>query len=34
MTPEDAAKTDHDLKLGGRIERDGWVNVARGLVAA
>jgi small subunit ribosomal protein S2 len=34
MTPEDVAKTDHDLKLGGRIERDGWVNVARGLVAA
>ncbi|PNG26570.1 30S ribosomal protein S2 [Methylocella silvestris] len=34
MTPEDAAKTDHDLKLGGRIERDGWVNVARSLVAA
>jgi small subunit ribosomal protein S2 len=34
MTAEDAAKTDHDLKLGGRIERDGWINHARGLVAA
>jgi len=34
MTPADAAKTDHDLKLGGRIERDGWISLARGLVAA
>ena len=34
MTPEDAAKIDHDLKLAGRIERDGWVNLARSLVAA
>ncbi|SFK23104.1 30S ribosomal protein S2 [Methylocapsa palsarum] len=34
MTAEDAAKADHDLKLGGRIERDGWINHARGLVAA
>ena len=34
MTPEDVAKTDHDLKLGGRIDRDGWVNLARSLVAA
>jgi small subunit ribosomal protein S2 len=34
MTPEDAAKTDHDLKLGGRIDRDGWISHARGLVAA
>ncbi len=34
MTPEDVAKTDHDLKLGGRIERDGWVNLARSLVVA
>ena len=33
MTPEDAAKIDHDLKLGGRIERDGWINQARGLIA-
>ncbi|MEJ0093017.1 MAG: 30S ribosomal protein S2 [Methylocella sp.] len=34
MTPADAAKTDHDLKLGGRIERDGWVDRARSLVVA
>jgi len=33
MTPEDAAKIDRDLKLAGRIERDGWVDLARGLVA-
>ncbi|MGO9004748.1 MAG: 30S ribosomal protein S2 [Beijerinckiaceae bacterium] len=31
MTPEDAAKIDHDLKLGGRIQRDNWVATARGL---
>ncbi len=34
MTPEDEAKVDADLKLGGRIGRDGWVNQARSLVAA
>jgi small subunit ribosomal protein S2 len=34
MTPEDAAKVDQDLKLGGRIERDGWINQARALLAA
>jgi small subunit ribosomal protein S2 len=33
MTPEDVVKIDRDLKLAGRIERDGWVNLARGLVA-
>jgi len=33
MTPENAAKIDQDLKLAGRIERDGWVDHARGLVA-
>jgi len=33
MAPEDAAKVDHDLKLNGRIERDGWINQARGLIA-
>jgi small subunit ribosomal protein S2 len=33
MTPEDSAKIDRDLKLAGRIERDGWINLARGLVA-
>jgi len=31
MTPEDAAKIDRDLKLAGRIERDGWIELARGL---
>jgi small subunit ribosomal protein S2 len=34
MTPEDVEQIDRQLKLGGRIERDGWVNQARGLVAA
>ena len=34
MKPEDVAKLDHDLKLGGRIERDGWVQQARELMAA
>jgi small subunit ribosomal protein S2 len=34
MTPEEAAKTDQDLKLAGRIQRDGWINLARGFVAA
>lgn len=34
MTPEIVAKIDHDLKLGGRIERDGWIDLARSLVAA
>jgi len=33
MTAESAAKIDHDLKLAGRIERDGWIDHARGLVA-
>jgi small subunit ribosomal protein S2 len=33
MTPADAAKIDRDLKLAGRIERDGWIDLARGLVA-
>ena len=33
MTPVDAAKIDHDLKLSGKIERDGWINQARGLIA-
>ena len=32
MTPEDAAKIDRDLKLAGRIKRDGWIDLARGLV--
>jgi small subunit ribosomal protein S2 len=33
MTPENATKIDHDLKLAGRIERDRWIDLARGLVA-
>ena len=33
MTPEDVAKLDGDLKFNGRIERDGWVNQARSLLA-
>jgi len=33
MTPEDAAKLDADLRFNGRIERDGWVNQARSLLA-
>jgi small subunit ribosomal protein S2 len=33
MTPADAAKIDRELKLGGRIERDGWIALARSLVA-
>jgi small subunit ribosomal protein S2 len=33
MTPEDVTKVDHDLKLGGRIERDTWVATARNLMA-
>jgi small subunit ribosomal protein S2 len=34
MTPEDAEKVDHDLKLNGRIARDHWVDLARALVSA
>ena len=34
MTADDATKVDADLKLGGRIARDGWVNQARALLAA
>ncbi len=33
MSAEDAAKIDRDLKLAGRIARDGWVDLARGFVA-
>ena len=33
MTPADVAKVDADLKLNGRIARDGWVELARTLVA-
>ncbi|SEF90447.1 30S ribosomal protein S2 [Bosea lathyri] len=34
MTPADVTKVDHDLKLAGRIERDGWVAQARELADA
>ena len=34
MTPEDVARVDTDLKLGGRINRDGWIDQARALLAA
>lgn len=34
MSPADVTKVDHDLKLGGRIERDGWVAQARDLAEA
>lgn len=34
MRPEDVAQMDRDLKLSGRIDRDGWVQQARELVAA
>jgi len=34
MQPADAAKLDADLKLNGRIERDGWIAQARGLIEA
>ena len=34
MTPDDAAKVDADLKLSGRIDRDGWIAQARQLASA
>lgn len=34
MSPEDVTKVDHDLKLGGRIDREGWVAQARDLAEA
>jgi small subunit ribosomal protein S2 len=34
MTPADAQKLDADLKLNGRIERDGWIDQARKLIDA
>jgi small subunit ribosomal protein S2 len=33
MTPADVAKVDAELKLNGRISRDGWVEQAKTLVA-
>ncbi len=34
MSADDVAKVDGDLKLNGRIARDGWVDQARGFVEA
>jgi small subunit ribosomal protein S2 len=34
MKPEDVAKTDADLKLHGRIDRDSWITQARTLIEA
>ena len=34
MTPADVEKLDLDLKLNGRIARDGWVDQARSLASA
>ena len=33
MTPDDAAAIDRDLKLNGRLDREGWIVQARELVA-
>jgi small subunit ribosomal protein S2 len=34
MTPADVEKVDADLKLNGRITRDGWIDQARALLSA
>jgi len=34
MQPADVTKLDADLKLNGRIDRDGWVSQARGMIEA
>jgi small subunit ribosomal protein S2 len=34
MQADDTAKLDSELKLNGRIERDGWVTQARGMIEA
>ena len=34
MTPADVEKLDADLKLNGRIARDGWIDQAKALLAA
>ncbi|HEX8165806.1 MAG TPA: 30S ribosomal protein S2 [Beijerinckiaceae bacterium] len=34
MKPEDVQKLDGDLKLHGRIDRDGWIAQARALIEA
>ncbi len=33
MKPEDATALDRDLKLNGRLDREGWINQARELLA-
>ncbi|HVV93769.1 MAG TPA: 30S ribosomal protein S2 [Hyphomicrobiales bacterium] len=33
LTPPEAEEMDRELKLGGRIDRDGWIAQARDLVA-
>ena len=33
LSAEQAEKLDHDLKLGGRVVRDNWIEQARGFVA-
>ena len=34
MQPADVAKLDSELKLNGRIERDGWIAQSRALIEA
>jgi small subunit ribosomal protein S2 len=34
MQPGDTAQLDKDLKLNGRLERDGWINQARSMIEA
>ncbi|MBI1868697.1 MAG: 30S ribosomal protein S2 [Methylocystis sp.] len=34
LTPAEVEKVDHDLKLNGRIVRDGWIEQARALTAS
>ena len=34
MQPADVEQLDKDLKLNGRIERDGWIGQARSMIEA
>ena len=34
MSADDVAKVDAQLKLNGRIARDGWIDQARALLSA
>lgn len=34
MSPEQVAELDTKLKLGGRVEREGWLDQARALIEA